>query len=78
MPCRIRLLPVAKGSAGFHDFDEYERLVGEARNESNAFLILLLGGEAGLRCGEMLALRWEDVISKAASYRFTCQIGVGR
>ena len=27
----------------------------------NAHLIVLLGGEAGLRCGEMMALEWADV-----------------
>src|ERR1700730_9166152 len=26
MPCTIRLLPIPKPSAGFYDFDEYERL----------------------------------------------------
>ncbi|MBI4262919.1 MAG: helix-turn-helix domain-containing protein [Acidobacteria bacterium] len=27
----------------------------------NAYLIVLLGGEAGLRCGEIIALEWSDV-----------------
>lgn len=27
MPCRIKLLPIEKGAAAFHDFEEYERLV---------------------------------------------------
>jgi integrase len=62
MPCTIRLLPIPKGSAGFYDFDEYERLVGAANTKDrNAYLIALLGGEAGLRCGEMMALEWSDV-----------------
>src|SRR5262249_52843618 len=62
MPCTIRLLPVPKPSVGFYDFDEYERLVEAARSlDANAYLIVLLGGEAGLRCGEMLALEWGDV-----------------
>ena len=25
------------------------------------YLVVLLGGEAGLRCGEMMALEWKDV-----------------
>ena len=29
--------------------------------EPNAYLVVLLGGEAGLRCGEMLALRRTDI-----------------
>jgi integrase len=62
MPCTIRLLPIPKGSAGFYDFEEYERLVAAAKaTERNAYLIVLLGGEAGLRCGEMMALEWGDV-----------------
>jgi integrase len=27
-----------------------------------AYLVALLGGEAGMRCGEMMALEWHDVI----------------
>ena len=62
MPCTIRLLPTPKTSAGFHDFDEYERLVRRRRlDRRTAYLIVLLGGEAGLRCGEMMALEWSDV-----------------
>ena len=55
MPCTIRLLPITKSSATFHDFDDYERLVETARDDPQAYLIVLLGGEAGLRCGEMMA-----------------------
>jgi integrase len=29
--------------------------------DARAYLIALLGGEAGLRCGEMMALEWRDV-----------------
>jgi len=29
--------------------------------DPNAHLVVLLGGEAGLRCGEMIALEWRDV-----------------
>jgi integrase len=62
VPCTIRLLKVAKPSANFHDFDAFERLVECARRDSDAaLLITLLGGEAGLRCGEMMALEWDDV-----------------
>ncbi|MFN7913723.1 MAG: tyrosine-type recombinase/integrase [Vicinamibacterales bacterium] len=62
MPCTVRLLPIPKGSAGFYDFDEYERLVAAARaTDASAHLVVLLGGEAGLRCGEIMALEWSDV-----------------
>ncbi len=61
-PCAIKLLPVSKGSAAFYNFDEYERLVDAARVlDLRTLLIVLLGGEAGLRCGEMVALEWADV-----------------
>ena len=62
MPCTIRLLPISKPAAGFYDFDEYERLVAAAKVlDSDAYLIVLLGGEAGLRCGEIIALEWSNV-----------------
>jgi integrase len=62
MPCTIRLLPIAPPSATFHDFDEYERLVEAAEaTDTRALVIVLLGGEAGLRCGEIMALEWADV-----------------
>ena len=61
MPCTIRLLPIPKPSAGFYDFEDYERLVRSAQSEANGYLVVLLGGEAGLRCGEMMALEWRDV-----------------
>ena len=62
MPCAIRLLKVPKSSAAFHEFEEYERLVQAAGAiDQQTYLIVLLGGEAGLRCGEMMALAWADV-----------------
>ena len=62
MSCMIRLLPVPKPSARFHDFGAYEQLVSAAEEiDPRAHLIVLLGGEAGLRCGEIAALEWADV-----------------
>ena len=62
MPCSIRLLKVSKGSVAFYDFEAYERLVTAARAvSSEAYVITLLGGEAGLRSGEMVALEWRDI-----------------
>ena len=62
MPCTVKLLPVPKGSAAFYDFDQYERLIEVARaQDARTHLIVLLGGEAGLRVGEMMALEWGDV-----------------
>ena len=61
IPCVIKLLPTTKGAASFYDFGEYARLVDVARRDPHAYLIALLGGEAGLRCGEMMALERTDV-----------------
>jgi integrase len=62
VPCRIRLLKVPRFPASFHEFDVFERLVEAARaSDHQAYLVVLLGGEAGLRCGEMIALEWPDL-----------------
>jgi integrase len=62
MPCTIRLLRAPNPAPRFHDFDQYERLVDVAAVvDWQTRVIVLLGGEAGLRCGEMIALEWTDV-----------------
>lgn len=62
MPCTIRLLKAPAKEADFHDFDEYERLVQSAKDiNQQAYLVVLLGGEAGLRRGEIMALEWTDI-----------------
>ncbi|HEU5254613.1 MAG TPA: tyrosine-type recombinase/integrase [Vicinamibacterales bacterium] len=62
MPCTIRLLPISKPSVGFFDFEEYERLAEAAQKlDAMAYLVVLLGGDAGLRCGEIIALEWTDI-----------------
>ncbi len=60
--CQVRMLPVPKSSIGFHDYGDYQRLLESALKLSpEAHLIVLLGGDAGLRCGEMIALEWRDI-----------------
>jgi integrase len=62
LPCTIKSLPTPKGAAGFHDFEEYERLLTVAqRRGDNTYLMVLLGGDAGMRLGEIVALEWRDV-----------------
>src|SRR3954470_1764808 len=62
MPCTVKLLRVQHGTAAFHDFDAYERLVEVARSiEMRTLLVVLLGGDAGLRCGEIIGLEWDDI-----------------
>jgi integrase len=43
----------------FLSFEEAERLVGQAAAEWRTFIIVAL--KTGLRVGELLALKWEDV-----------------
>ncbi len=62
LPCTIKLLPRPQAEADYWDFHEFDRLVEKGTDGSpNARLVVLLGGQAGLRMGEMIALRWEDV-----------------
>ena len=62
LPCAIRLLPVERQDAAFHDFDAYERLLEAARSiDWRTYVIALLGGEGGLRVGEIVALEWADI-----------------
>ena len=53
VPCTIRLLKAPRAAVRFHDFEAFERLVVAAdRLDRTTLLLVLLGGEAGLRCGE--------------------------
>ncbi len=63
MPCTVRLLPMSHArEMPFHDFSEYERLIAAAKElDWRTHLIVLLGGDAGLRCGETMALEWTDI-----------------
>jgi hypothetical protein len=56
------LLRVAKGSAAFHDVNDYERLVDIARSiDPRTLIFVLLGGAAGRPVIGMIALEWGDV-----------------
>lgn len=63
MPTKIKLLKEAPPPFTFYDFDEFDRLVLTAEQEDKPswLLAVLLGGEAGLRAGEMSALKWSDI-----------------
>ena len=72
MPCAVKLLPNPKKTMGFHDFDQYERLLTAARKrDAQAYLMVLLGGDAGLRLGEIIAVEWHDV--ELSARRLTVQ-----
>jgi integrase len=62
MPCSIELMKTVKPVPSFYEFSEYERLVrASAQLDLRTAVMVLLGGDAGLRRGEMLGLRWSDV-----------------
>jgi integrase len=57
MPCKIGRLRKAGGTPPFYDFAPYEHLVSAAAElDARIHLLVLLGGDAGLRRGEILAL----------------------
>lgn len=60
MPCRIEILPTPTPERDWYEVDEYRRLV-DAAADRRTLLLVLLGGSAGLRRGEIRALRWTDV-----------------
>jgi hypothetical protein len=57
---RIHMLKVNRPSVEFLDFDEGAALLEAAKKEPEWILAVLLAGDAGLRCGELRALRWGD------------------
>jgi hypothetical protein len=61
VPCSIKMLRTPRTEAAFYEFDQFERLVEASARETQARLVVLLGGEAGLRRGEMIGLEWTDV-----------------
>ncbi len=57
MPCKITRLKQQGKVPPFYDFDVYERLVASAAQlDPRIYLVVLLGGDAGLRRGEIIAL----------------------
>ncbi|MCC6901426.1 MAG: tyrosine-type recombinase/integrase [Polyangiaceae bacterium] len=62
VPHRFQLLKRDKSRPRFYDFDQFEWLVEAAgKCDARIELLVLLGGEAGLRRGEVIALEWSDV-----------------
>src|SRR4029077_8754182 len=52
----------SRPSVRFYDFAEFDQLVTAAGAfDPRAQLLVLRGGEAGLRSGEMVALEWTDI-----------------
>src|SRR5580658_3832739 len=61
-PCTIKLLKTIIPIMSFYEDDQYGRLVEAAKRiEGRVHLMVLLGGDAGLRRGEVAALKQCDV-----------------
>lgn len=62
MPVQIEPLKGAGAEVQFYEFEEYARLVEAAEKlDPRALVLVLLGGDAGLRTGEIIALEWSDI-----------------
>ena len=63
MPCTIKLLKVPKVlEPKFYEPHQYDDLVGAGgKLDPRIELFVLLGGDAGLRCGEIIALEQTDI-----------------
>jgi len=62
MPCHGELLKGPPPERGFYNFEEHKRLVEAAAElDQRIHLLVLLGCDAGLRCGEIVALQWDDI-----------------
>jgi integrase len=58
---KMELFKVGDADLDFLDFDEYQRLHEANREEADLHAAILLGGDAGLRRGEILGLEQSDV-----------------
>ncbi len=63
---RIRLLKIDSDEVpSWYEVADYKRLVeAAARIDPRVHLLVLLGGSAGLRRGEIIALQWSDIDTK--------------
>lgn len=62
LPVKIKPLHSEPPIVRFFDFASYMRLVAHAEElDIRTLVLVLLGGDAGLRMGEMIGLEWPDV-----------------
>jgi len=62
LPATIRLLKPGNTEMQFYEEEDFERLVEAASQvDERALITVLLGGDAGLRLGETIALEWTDI-----------------
>jgi integrase len=61
-PCHIELIKSQSPEMSFYDLEEHKRLVEVAAElDERIHLLVVLGCDAGLRCGEIVALEWADI-----------------
>jgi len=58
---RVKLLKIPQQKFDFLTFDELSRLTEAVKGDPERSALVLLGAEAGLRQGELIALEWGDV-----------------
>jgi integrase len=63
MPTHVKLRAVTPSTdLEFYEFEDYERLISAAaKADPRVLVFVLLGGDAGLREGEILEMKWTDV-----------------
>jgi integrase len=62
LPCRTKLVRRQTPEIEFHEPEEYEQLLeGTRKAGERTHILTLLGGDAGLRIGEIIALEWSDL-----------------
>ncbi|MCA9655303.1 MAG: site-specific integrase [Myxococcales bacterium] len=63
LPTKVKKIKHDETGYVFYDFEELDLLVltAEQLGDPNLVLTVLLAGEAGLRCGEMVGLEWSDI-----------------
>jgi integrase len=57
----VETLKTDRGAFDFLDFDEYDRLVGAVAGEAELLAMVLAGGDAGVRSGEIRGLYFSDI-----------------
>ena len=62
VPCTVRLLKVTSSVPGWYEILEYKRLVEASQKiDARIHIMVLLAGSAGMRRGEIMALKWSDL-----------------
>lgn len=77
---RVRLLPIDTDDVPvWYEVHEYRRLVdAAAKADARIHVLVLLGGSAGLRRGEVMALKWTDLDIKRRSIHVQRSVWRGR